>query len=66
MECLLKYETKRYQSIWDSLSKYNCAIIQNYFDLPIDRSLGNLDCYDMHGKTNFINEMNQYFSRSAR
>ena len=45
--------------------KYDCAIIQNNFDLPINRSLGNLDCYDIHGKIYFLNQLNQVFSKSA-
>ena len=48
---LLKNEVNKYKSIWKSLSKHNCAIIQNNFDYPIDRSLGNLDSYDIHGRT---------------
>mgnify|MGYP000414180839 CR=1 FL=1 len=63
---LLNNEIQRYKSIWSSLSKYNCAIIQNNFDYTIDRSLGNLDCYDIHGKTYFINKLNDMFSKEAR
>ncbi len=63
---LLESEIKRYQSIWSALSKYDCAIIQNNFDYPIDRSLGNLDCYDTHGKTHFINQLNMLFAKHAR
>ena len=63
---LLNDEINRYKSIWQSLSKYNCSIIQNNFDLPSERSLGNLDCYDIHGKTYFINQLNNEFVKSAR
>jgi len=62
----LDNEIKRYKSIWDSLSKFDCAIIQNNFDYTIDRSLGSLDCYDIHGKTYFINQLNSEFSKAAR
>jgi len=62
---MIKTEIERYKSIWQSLSKYDCSIIQNNFDYPINRSLGNLDCYDIHGKTYFINQLNQEFSKSA-
>jgi len=62
---LLKTEINKYKSIWQSLSKYHCAIIQNNFDYPINRSLGNLDCYDIHGKTYFINQLNQEFNKST-
>lgn len=55
----------KFKNIWSSLAKYECSIIQNNFDLPINRSLGNLDFYDMHGKTNFINRVNLEFAKSA-
>jgi len=63
---LLDNEIQRYKSIWNSLSKFDCAIIQNNFDYTKDRSLGNLDCYDIHGKTYFINKLNDEFSLNAR
>ena len=63
---LLASEIQKYESIWSALSKFDCAIIQNNFDLPSDRSLGNLDCYDFRGKTHFINKLNDGFSLNAR
>ena len=63
---LLNNEIQRYKSIWSSLARYDCAIIQNNFDYTVDRSLGNLDCYDIHGKTYFINQLNDKFSQKAR
>ncbi|MGJ0354511.1 HAD-IIIC family phosphatase [Aliarcobacter cryaerophilus] len=62
---LINNEVNRYKSIWSALSKFDCAIIQNNFDYPINRSLGNLDCYDIHGKTYFINQLNQEFNKNA-
>ena len=63
---LLSNEIQKYKSIWNSLSKFDCAIIQNNFDYTEDRGLGNLDCYDIHGKTYFINKLNNEFSLNAR
>jgi len=63
---LLDIEIDRYKSIWSSLSKYNCPIIQNNFEYPVNRSLGNLDSYDIHGKTYFINQLNEKFSQEAK
>jgi FkbH-like protein len=65
IDILLNDEIQKYRSIWSSLSKFDCAIIQNNFDYTIDRSLGNLDCYDIHGKTYFINKLNTEFSLAA-
>jgi len=66
IDTLLNNEIQRYQSIWESLSRFDCAIIQNNFDYTDNRSLGNLDCYDVHGKTYFINKLNDKFSLNAR
>ena len=63
---LINNEIERYKSIWSSLSKYKCPIIQNNFDYTVNRSLGNLDFYDIHGKTYFINQLNDKFSQEAR
>jgi FkbH-like protein len=63
---LLNNEISKYSNIWRALEKYNCPIIQNNFDLPINRSLGNLDCYDIHGKTHFISSLNLEFAKQAR
>ena len=66
IEDLIDNEVNRYKSMWSSLSRFHCAIIQNNFDYTQDRSLGNFDCYSPHGKTNFINRLNEEFAISAR
>jgi len=58
-------EIYKYSSIWKSLDKYNCDIIQNNFDFPLHRNLGNLDCYDISGKTYFLNKLNQKIAEKA-
>ncbi len=63
---LLKSEITKYQSIWSALSKYGCTIIQNNFDFPLHRSLGNLDGSDIHGKTHFINLLNLEVAKATR
>jgi len=63
---LFSAEMEKYKHIWNSLRRYDCAIIQNNFDLPLDRALGNLDCSDIHGKTYFINMINMEFSKYSR
>ena len=63
---LINNEIEKYKSIWSSLTKYNCPIIQNNFDYTVNRSLGNLDFYDIHGETYFINQLNDKFSQEAR
>ncbi len=63
----LQEEFSRYKEIWDHLtSRFSCAVVQNNFELPDYRILGNLDSYELHGKTRFINELNRLFSEHAR
>ena len=56
-EQLLEDEVSKYNSIWSALEKYDCPIIQNNFDLPQNRPLGNLCCSDYRGLTYFINKL---------
>ncbi len=63
----LNQEYHRYTEIWDSLQgRFNCALIQNNFELPFCRALGNLDAVDSHGKTNFVTQLNEMFYQYAR
>jgi FkbH-like protein len=66
VEAVFEKELFKFQTIWKSLKKYNCPIIQNNFDLPVNRSLGNLDSYDIHGKTYFLNRLNLEFAKEAQ
>tara|TARA_B100001093_G_scaffold520294_1_gene614390 strand:- start:10398 stop:12185 length:1788 start_codon:yes stop_codon:yes gene_type:complete len=66
IEIIYKNEIRKFKSIWSSLKKYNCPIIQNNFDLPINRSLGSLDSCDPHGKTFFLNRLNIDFANEAQ
>ena len=58
----LKIEFDKFKNVWNGLKKYNCNIIQNNFELPVERILGNLDFSDIHGRTNFINRLNTKFA----
>lgn len=66
VEALVIDEIDKYKSIWSALERFDCPIIQNNFEFPEHRSLGNLDCYDIHGKTYFINKINEQLSSEAR
>jgi len=60
-------EFERYKSVWQKLKDtYNCPVIQNNFDLPHTRILGNLDCSDIHGKSSYLSRLNLKFSEQAR
>lgn len=56
---LLTEEFEHLKIMWESIkSKYNCLIIQNNFERPTYRLLGNRDIYDIHGRSNYIYKLN--------
>lgn len=60
-------EASRYQQIWSSLrSRFACAIVQNNFEAPPYRRLGNLDWQDHRGRTWFIDQLNARLAESSR
>lgn len=65
-EKLLNEEYTRYYTMWESLfNKYNCPIIQNNFEYPFYRLLGNQDCSLNYGRVNFITKLNLKFAEYA-
>ncbi|MDB0028803.1 HAD-IIIC family phosphatase [bacterium] len=58
VQSLLSDEIDKYQSIWKALEPLSAIIIQNNFDLPQYRTLGNLDAIDYRGRVYFINQLN--------
>lgn len=59
-------EYKRFEQLWNSLEqKYGCQIVQNNFEYPYYRLMGNRDAYDPHGRVRFINELNMKFADYA-
>ncbi len=66
VENMWKTEFEKFQSIWKSLKeRYHCPIIQNNFELPYYRLMGNKEVSDIHGKVNFINRLNMMFADYA-
>lgn len=64
---LLHNEINRYTAIWMSLSeKYQCPIIQNNFEMPLYRLMGNKDASDIHGRVNFLTRLNMGFYSYAQ
>ena len=57
----------KFKDLWDNLKKtYHCPIIQNNFEYPFFRLLGNKDAADCHGRVNFITTLNMAFYEYAR
>lgn len=63
----IKAEKEKFEGMWEHLaSVYNCPIIQNNFEMPFYRFLGNMDAVDRHGAVNFITRLNLEFYEYAR
>lgn len=59
---MLETQYSYFETMWDQLfNKYHCPIIQNNFEMPFCRLLGNKDVSDIHGRTNYINRLNNLF-----
>ena len=59
---MLEAEYNRFAAMWQALTdKFHCPIIQNNFDRPNYRLLGNRDVWDPHGRTNLLARLNQKF-----
>ena len=66
VNAILDSEFERFEQMWDTLfEKYNCPIIQNNFDYPTYRLLGNKDATDIHGKVNYLTRLNIKFAEYA-
>ena len=56
----LEAEAARWEAIWDQLRKnFRCPLIQNNFEQPLFRILGNRDCTDFRGYGRFTARLNQ-------
>ncbi len=67
VEAKLEKEFNYYQGLWEkAISDHQCIVIQNNFEYPRHRSLGNLDAVDYRGLTHFINKLNCKFAEYAQ
>ena len=59
VEALLDKSYRHYEVMWDKLQEsYHCPIIQNNFEYPFYRLLGNKEVSDIHGRISFLNRLN--------
>lgn len=57
---------RHFEQMWSKLEgNYHCPIIQNNFEYPFYRVLGNKEASDIHGKIRFITGLNELFYRYA-
>lgn len=55
-----------FTALWEKLEKtLGCPVIQDNFEKPYYRLLGNMDCYDPHGRTHFVSMLNLQFAQYA-
>lgn len=67
VELLLKNTYNHFAVMWDKLAeRFHCPVIQDNFDRPAWRLLGNSDISDYRGRTNFITRLNQKIYRYAQ
>ncbi|MBR5648318.1 HAD-IIIC family phosphatase [Pseudobutyrivibrio sp.] len=63
---MLEAEYQRFEGMWQRLSeKFNCPIIQNNFERPNYRLMGNRDVWDYRGRANYVSRLNQKFYQYA-
>lgn len=64
---MLAAEVKKFTGMWDRLYEvYHCPIIQNNFEMPLYRLMGNKDVSDIHGAGNYITRLNMEFYKYAQ
>ena len=67
IDASLEENFARWKQAWEKLAeKFHCPVIQNNFERPFYRLLGNRDVWDVHGRTNFAERLNQKFYEYAR
>jgi FkbH-like protein len=67
VEAHVSREVTRFESMWEKLhAGLGTLIIQNNFDLPRLRPLGNLEASESFGRVNFLLRLNAEFANYAR
>jgi FkbH-like protein len=67
VEQRIRREMERFESLWKKIhTDLGAFIIQNNFDLPSLRPLGNLEASEQFGRVNFLLRLNAEFARYAR
>ncbi len=57
----------RFEAMWLRLGeRFAAPVIQNNFEMPFYRLLGNRDAWDHRGRVSFVTRLNEMFARYAR
>jgi FkbH-like protein len=67
VEARVRREMARFESLWEKIyTELGAVIIQNNFELPPLRPLGNLEASEAFGSVNFVLRLNAEFASYAR
>ena len=63
---MLENEYKKFEQMWQKIADtYHCPVIQNNFEMPFYRIMGNKDCSDYRGRSNYLTRFNNKFYEYA-
>ncbi len=66
-EALVAETAERFKTIWEKCrERYHCPVIQNNFEFPPFRLMGNADASDPRGSVHFVNAVNAALVRNIR
>ena len=67
IDAMLAEQYEHFRLMWDKIAdKYHCPVIQNNFEYPFYRILGNREAVFIQGRINFLNRLNEKFYQYAR
>lgn len=67
IDALLEEQYGHFAVMWDRIAgRYHCPVIQNNFEYPFYRVLGNQEAVYLQGRISFINRLNERFYQYAR
>lgn len=67
VEQMLQADYEHFETMWKKIeTTYHCPVIQNNFEYPSYRLMGNRDAVDIHGRVSYINRLNALFAQYAR
>ena len=67
IDSMLSEQFSHFETMWKKAADtYKCPIIQNNFEQPFYRLLGNRDAWDYRGRLNFVSRLNQKFYEYAQ
>ena len=67
VDAMLAADYEHFHKMWEKIEAvYHCPVIQNNFEYPFYRLLGNADATDIHGRVSYINRLNEKFAAYAR